>query len=127
MGLCTKKDCPDGSTMYRVADLEQATELINPVRVSAFLNSLAPHQGRGPCAMADWHESFTVDPGTGKSARSFWNPRTGQKTAEVPDSYVPLNFNAAVLTPHNKMVQSPAAMMRTGPLPTIRPRDLPRL
>jgi hypothetical protein len=80
--------------MYRVINLEEASELIDPVRISAFINSLGPQHGRGPCAMSDWREAFAPAPSPGQPpVRLFANSVTGEKRYDIPDDYIPLNFN----------------------------------
>ena len=78
----------------QAAELEEAAELINPVRVAAYLNSLATARGRGPCAMSDWHEEIQVYSSTKERVRYFWNASTGAQQYEVPNTYVPISLNA---------------------------------
>ena len=78
---------------WQAADLEEAAELINPVRVAATLNSLATVRGRGPCAMSDWKEVIAA-PTRGEKVRYFCHS-SGAQQYEVPESYVPHSLIAS--------------------------------
>mmetsp|Transcript_25921 Transcript_25921/g.72590 ORF Transcript_25921/g.72590 Transcript_25921/m.72590 type:complete len:260 (-) Transcript_25921:32-811(-) len=123
LGICTRKTFPDGTSMYRVVNVEEAAELINPVRISALLNSLATQRGRGPCAMSDWREQMALYPASGEYVRYFWNTVTGAEQYDVPEDYFPANFNA---TPgmQGPSIPSPVKAPQSA---GHRPRSLPPL
>lgn len=81
---------------WQVVNLEEACELINPVRISAFINSLGNQHGRGPCAMSDWREALAPGPPGERPVRYFINSATGQRCYDVPDDYIPINFNSSL-------------------------------
>mmetsp|Transcript_37793 Transcript_37793/g.96751 ORF Transcript_37793/g.96751 Transcript_37793/m.96751 type:complete len:602 (-) Transcript_37793:110-1915(-) len=96
MGICTRKTFPNAMQMFKVVNLEEACELINPVRISAFINSLGNQHGRGPCAMSDWREALAPGPPGERPVRYFINSATGQRCYDVPDDYIPINFNSSL-------------------------------